>query len=358
LKERGVTSLVYSPQQGEELLFPGYLPAETPSRRRPVEGRLQDPANVVAATLAAGADVSGTFAAAWGDSGLHSETFWLGWAAVTQYGWTPETPSVEQSIADFMDVFYGPGSQDMAGVYRTLMDGARFYEEAWDRAPATRLKPSYGSWAGKGRGTVRIDYTLTPPALPFGYDEDVITEDRFSRLYAEVLAGAPAMRRRIDEAIHILQGRLNNSRNRYNVEVLLSIAHFEGHFLDMVLDLKRAEDALLEASALQRQERFKDAHARLNQAHRIVAGSLTARAAMWTDLQQVWEKSWYPKGQSVGGRNFVHVLDDVKDHRADRRVGLDYMLEPFDNIGLEEWNRKLEAYARDYANSYGLANRD
>jgi hypothetical protein len=166
------------------------------------------------------------------------------------------------------------------------------------------------------------------------------------------------MRRRLDDAIDILQGKLNNSRNKYNVEVLLSVAQFEKHFLDLVLDLKRVEDALLEASLLQRQERFADVHARLTRAHRIVAESLAARASMWAGVRQVWEKSWYPKGRSVGGRHFVHVLDDVKDHRADRRAGLDYMLEPLDNIKLEEWNRELEVFARDYAKSYGLAGQD
>lgn len=357
-KERGVSSLVYSSQQGGELLFPAYLPSRVQSPGRPAAGRLREPAGSIAATLATGADVIGTFAAAWGDSGLHTETFWLGWATVAQYGWTPESPAPEQSVADFMDVFYGPGGGEMVDVYRTLMDGARFYEDAWDRVPATRLKPSYGSYAGKGRGTVRIDLTLTPPALPFGYDEDVITEDRFRRLYAHVLAEAPGMRERLDRAIHFLQGRLSRGgRNRYNLEVLLSIAHFERHFAEMMLDLERVEAALLEASRAQRQERFADVLARFSEAHRMVSGILAERESMFRALREVWERSWYPKGRSVGGRHFVHVLDDLKDHPADRRPGLDYLLEPFENIGLEQWKRDLEAYSRQYEQSYGLAGR-
>ena len=35
-------------------------------------------------------ELIGTFAAAWDDSGLHNETFWLGWVMVSQYGWSPE----------------------------------------------------------------------------------------------------------------------------------------------------------------------------------------------------------------------------------------------------------------------------
>ena len=44
----------------------------------------------------------GTFCASWDDAGLHDEVFWLGWTAVTQYGWTDTRPSAEQTVADFL----------------------------------------------------------------------------------------------------------------------------------------------------------------------------------------------------------------------------------------------------------------
>ena len=75
---------------------------------------------------------------------------------------------------------------------------------------------------------------------------------------------------------------------------------------------------------------------------------------MWLGLKATWEKSRYPKGRSVGGREFVHILDDLKDHRADRRAGLDYMLEPLENIGLEAWNDGLAQFIRTYAKSRDL----
>ncbi len=355
LKARNVASLVYNSQQGAELLFPNYFSSDVPYRGKPVRSRLAVPAGSVAATLAKGADVIGTFAAAWDDSGLHSATFWLGWATVTQYGWSPKTPLVEQDVADFMDVFYGPGNQDMVEIYQTLMEGARFYENAWDRVPATRLKPSYGSYAGKGRGTVRVDLTLEPPQLPFGYDEGLYTEDFFARKYARILAGAPAMNRRINRTIHALEGKLARSnRNLYNIEVLLSIAHFEKHFLDTVAALDAAEKALLSASRLQQQAKHREVAAELARAHAIVRENLNARARMFQRLKAVWEKSRFPKGRSVGGRRYVHVLDDLKDHPADRRVGLDYLLEPFDNIGMEKWNEQLAAFIGRYAESYDV----
>ncbi|PYT28668.1 MAG: hypothetical protein DMG57_14115 [Acidobacteria bacterium] len=69
------------------------------------------------------------------------------------------------------------------------------------------------------------------------------------------------------------------------------------------------------------------------------------------DLRIVFEKSRYPKGRSVGGRQFLHVFDDVKDHFADRRADLSYMLAPEDSLGLDRWlkdlARSMELYAKE-----------
>ena len=355
IDKAGIDQLIYNSQQGGELLFPNCLSSETTYRGRPLTGRVSEAAQTVRAALGRKTRAIGTYAAAWDDSGLHDETFWLGWATVTQYGWSPEAPSVEQSVADFMDVYYGPGNQDLIEVYRTLMEGARFYEDAWDRVPATRLKPSYGSWARKGRDTTRIDLTLEPPQLPFSYDMTLVVEDNFSRKYARQLEQAPQMLARLDRLIHQLEGKLGSDiRNRYNLEVLISIARLESHFCSMLLELREVERLLFEASALLDQGREDEVVARLVQAQRRVAGILADRARMWEELVATWEKSRFPKGRSVDGRQFVHVLDDLKDHRADRRPGLDYMLEPFENIGLEDWNRRFGAYIQSFAAGTGL----
>jgi len=350
LKVNGIPSLVYSSQQGGELLFPGYFPVDHPYRGVPRDGRLDEPARTVQEMIDRGAALLGTYAAAWDDSGLHNETFWLGWATVTQYGWTPGRPRIEQSVADFMDVFYGPGNQDLIEIYRIIMEGARFYESSWDRVPATRLKPTYGSWAGKGRDTTRIDLTLTPPSLPFSYDETLIADRSYSHRYAQILEQAPLVRKDLRSALLSLQGKLGQvERNRYNLEVLLAIAYFEKDFTDMLLSLQDVEGLLLKASQAVSEERSRDAVALLAQAHENVSEILRDRAEMWNGVVDVFEKSRFPKGQRVGGREFVHVLDDLKDHPADRRAGLDYMLEPLENMGLEEWNRQLANYIRVFA---------
>ena len=355
LEKAGVEQLIYSSQQGGELLVPNYFPSTFSYRGNPISGRLSAAASSVNDVLGRGVKVIGTYAAAWDDSGLHDELFWLGWATVTQYGWSPQGPSVEQNAADFMDVFYGSGNHDMIEAYRTLMEGARFYENALDRVPASRLKPSYGSYARKGRDTTRIDLTLEPPQFPFSYDMTLVTEDNFSRKYARQLEMAPEMSIRLDQLIHFLSGKLASvDRNRYNVEVMLSIARFEKHFCRMLLDLYEVEKLLHSASLALKQEREEEVVGIMARTHAVVAGILEDRAVMWSGLKNTWEKSRYEKGRSAGGRQFVHVLDDLKDHRADRRPGLDYMLEPLENIGLERWNTRFAEFIRNFAAGTGL----
>jgi len=51
----------------------------------------------------------------------------------------------------------------------------------------------------------------------------------------------------------------------------------------------------------------------------------------------VWEKSQYPRGRTVDGRQFAQVLDDTKDHWAGRTADLSYMIAPERRIGLVAW---------------------
>jgi hexosaminidase len=357
LRDAGVASLIYSSQQGGELLFPNYFSSDFQDNGRPITGRLEEPAKLVPQLLYhTPNDLIGTYAAAWDDSGLHNETFWLGWVMVSQYGWSPNEPRVEQVVADFMDLFYGPGNQDMVEIYRTLMEGARFYESSLDRVPARRLKPTYGSYAGPGRDTTRIDLKIEPPPLPFAYDETLVVDRTFSRRYALVLEKMPEIRRRLDQAIGALAGKLSAvSRNRYNLEVLLSITQFERHYVSMLGNLMEVEELMIRAAEAQNQERYREVIVLLTQAHQRVQSSLSERKTMWAGLKATWEKSRYPKGQSLGGRSFVHILDDMKDHPADRRAGLEYLLEPLENIGLEKWKDGLAHFIRTYAQSRQLA---
>jgi competence protein ComGF len=85
------------------------------------------------------------------------------------------------------------------------------------------------------------------------------------------------------------------------------------------------------------------------EAHLIVEGILMEEKKMWDGFVAVWEKSRFEKGRSVNGKDYVHIMDDVKDHFADRRKGLDYMLAPVERMNIEEWQNKLWGIIKEYA---------
>jgi hexosaminidase len=345
-KKIGMRSLAYSSMQGTEFLFPNYFP--TLYRGRPTEGRLESAALTATASMDKGAALIGSFAAAWDNSGLHEECFWLGWATVTQYSWTPRQPTLDQNVADFMDVFYGPGNPHMVEIYRLLEDGARFFEDGWDRVPSRERGRGYGNSKGKGIGGQRVDLTLSPPSLPA--PGNLALEPTFSTGYKDLLEKA-RLQKRLNEHLRALLAQYISQvkRNRYNLEVYQSIAFMQYYFIKTLLDLESVEASLLEAAKAAAGDDPAAAADQLVLADRKVGELLEWRDWLWREFKGVWEKSRFPKNRSVGGRDYVYVLDDVKDYFADRRLGLEYQLAPFERMDLPGWRKELRARLKAYA---------
>jgi hypothetical protein len=87
----------------------------------------------------------------------------------------------------------------------------------------------------------------------------------------------------------------------------------------------------------------------LAQADQAAGQAIDAVAAAYAELQRVWEKARHPRNIPVAGREFLHVMDDVKDHFADRRADLTYHTAPFDTIALPAWREALAEVAHAYA---------
>lgn len=344
LKQAGVKQFAYSSMQGNEFLFPNYF--QTKFRGKQIKGRLEDAAKTVPATIVNGAELVGTFAAAWDDAGLHNETFWLGWATVTQYAWSIGKPEIHQSNADFVDAFYGYNAPNMIEVYTQLQQGARFYEDLWDQVISKERASGYGSSRGKGIGVDRFDYTLEAPPLPS--QGDIVMFPKFRERYGQKIKEASILIEKNDQLMSLLQQALTRvARNRYNIEVLLSLAYLERHAMTTLLNMAKLEDILIQASNARLD--FPRVIGQLLEAYHLAGEMLEEEKDMWNRFTIVWEKSQFPKCRSVNGKEFVHVLDDVKDHFADRRLGLDYMLAPFERIGLKEWQKKLGVIIQRYA---------
>ncbi|MFP4058744.1 MAG: glycoside hydrolase family 20 zincin-like fold domain-containing protein [Candidatus Brocadiia bacterium] len=348
--ERGIRQFTYVPIQGGELLVPNYL---TYADRHGTlqRGRLESARHETLVGHQRCRNCIGTIAAAWDDSGLHNETFWLGWAMMAQASWSPGL-AVEQAVADFADLFYGPRAAAMGEAYRDLQRGARFFAHTLERLPSKHRGPAYGNSEAR-KPIPRRDLTLLPPALPERHNLKL--QPAFRTRYAEAIAQVPARIEQNDRLLLRLQANLTRARrNRYHIEVLLSIARRQRHFLETLLALDGAEAALEQAAQAAQDDEPRRALGLLDRARRTVQALLRDRQAMFRRLKAVWERSRLEKGRAVGGRTFLHAMDDVKDHLADRRPDLTYVIAHEEDIGLEEWLGQLGDLARAYAAAHGI----
>jgi hexosaminidase len=238
----------------------------------------------------------------------------------------------------------------MAGVYRMMQRQARAWERTWDRIPSKVILTRYGGYFGKGMSTHRVDMTLS---LPFINDlPDWFPDPFWSDRYKEWLAEARLRSAENDQLIAALETQMGLvDRNHYNLEVLFSLARFMGHHWRLFLDLARAEEQIKQGQGVALENHVTEAVAVLSAAYDTVDQLRKDGLKTFEDVQRTFEKSRYPKGRAVGDRHFVHAFDDVKDHFADRRADLSYMLAPEDSLGLNEWlkdlARSIELYAKE-----------
>jgi len=342
----GIRQLNYNSIQGAEFLFPNYFP--TIYRQKPVEGNLQSTSVSSATVLEKGANLMGSFTAGWDDAGLHNELFWLGWATGVQYSWTVGRPALEQSTADFMDAFYGYNSPDMVETYHLLLDGARFYRQMLDSVISKERGPGYGDWYGKGENTERYDFTyemLPTPAIS--------SEPAFATKYAEKIEEAATMKCNNEKLISMLMHRLSRvDRNQYNMEVLLSIAYLEKYTIHTLLNWTKIENYLIEASKTG--EDYAKSINYMVEAHNLAGEILKGEKETGRELKTIWEKSRYEKCRSADGKDFVHVLDDLKDHFADRRTTINHMMAPFERMETSKWQEQLMEEINDFAKTHNV----
>ncbi|HEY3131428.1 MAG TPA: glycoside hydrolase family 20 zincin-like fold domain-containing protein [Acidobacteriota bacterium] len=346
--KRGIRQLIYTSMQGDELLFPNHL-KNTPSTS---PGRLISAFETISSAPQQ-ANPIGVYGAAWDDSGLHNEIFWLGWATVAQYGWSPGVPSVEQTVSDFMNIYYGPRVFDMVEVYRGLQIQAHFFETSWDKVVSKVRAPGYGNSEGKGIGTARYDKSLPQPAMPALPDLAFIPV--YVGRYAKLVEEASQKAQENDTLVHrIHQNILRTDRNAYNLEVFLSLAELARHHSQLLLGLKRIEDLFQAARHELENNKNEQAMTELVSAYHQARDIVQDRHRTFEYVKAIWEKSRYPKGRELEGKKFYHVFDDVKDHWADRRADLSYMVAPEEGIGLESWMKRLASLIREYAGQHGL----
>jgi len=343
-RANGNRELIYSPTQGGRSIFPEYCIADGRQGANRVE--------TLNATVSHGParpfGPMGSLIAAWDDCGLHKETFWLGWVVGNAWGWHPGCPKPDEMVAQFMRLFHGPEAVGMSEVYRLLDEGAKFWSSAWDRVPSRR-GPSY-----KRQWHPRRDHTLALPRVP---DPDTLDNQSFWQVrYADLRERARAAGVKNDRLIALLHENLGRARrNRHALEVFLSLAHLYADFLDLVRTLGAMEAALDEGRQAWDVVDPDRAASRLRAAANLAREYVGRREAMFADLIATWEVTRYPKGQSVAGRDFVHIQDDTKNHPADWTPDLGYLIKPSRDLNLEKWADDVDAAVVEFLRLHGDA---
>ena len=143
--------------------------------------------------------------------------------------------------------------------------------------------------------------------------------------------------------------------NRYNLEVLLSVAALCRQNLDLILGLGRMDGLIAAAQKAAGGDDPAQVVAALDQALALARQILHDRDATLADTVETWYKSWQPRVLRANGRTFLHDLDDVKDHLPDRTVGMEYLMLREFLLPLGDWVGRLQATRNSFARAHQAA---
>lgn len=342
----GIRQLVYISMEGVERVVPNWFSHVEGGRF--VKGNLQQGFNAYKKGKRAwiGKPI-GSFTASWDAVGTHNEAYWLGWATGVQYSWSPGTPPLEQSVEEFMQIYYGPHVTGMVQIYHDLQEGARFFETSWDRI-VSRERPPASHY-----GRICRDDWLEIPKLPNA--SDLSFESAFSERYADRLVRAKELRKKNEMLVYKINENIPlASKNRYGLQVFLTLAKLERHHLDLMLGLQKTEELLEEAQTAHKEGESEKAVWRLKEAHYLVGDLNREREETYQLLKSTYELSRYPKGQTVGGKEFVHILCDITDAWNARRPDLSFFTMAEESLELDAFREKLGEIIDRYSTAQGI----
>ena len=356
-RKHGIREMIYTSSQGEEKLFPEYFPLPASRRAhqdRPAGRRVFDTFQKIAFDSARkDADLMGMINAGWADSGLHPETFWLGYATAAAAGWHPGSPDPAESMAAFYPLYYGHRVAAMDRVYQLMSTQAQFWSDSWDTAPAKARKPIWGNSNGPfdpPRAARDQSIPLPPvPAADLAYHSEWAAQNaRRLQLAAEFLPDN-------DELLGLLHDNLPRADlNPYNLEVFLSIARLCRQNLEMLQAVGRMDGLLRSAADAAGKNQSKVALNSVDQALQQAFAVRYSRNRALGDAVEIWYKSWLPRVAEANGRRFLHDLDDVKDHLPDRTVDMSYLVYRELQLPFGDWVEQVRAVRNQYAQSHGL----
>ena len=349
----GIRQMIYTFTQGEERFFPEYFALPRTRRLHAGQGgeRVRDGYRKIADdTARTDSDLIGAVVAGWGDSGLHAETFWMGYAGITAAAWNPVPGGAEEMMSAFFPLFYGPETTDMSRAYQLLSHQAQSWWDLWEQTESQSRKPIVGYSGGVyDPPKPARDQMLPLPPPPGANLQFTSTWARDNARRLELTEAALAEN---DTLQGLLRENLRRaSSNRYNLEVLASIAGVTREGFAMLRDIARMHRVL--ERTRNSDDDSDDALEATDQALDIARGIRDRRNQAYQGAVAVWNRSQYPRVPEANGRKFRHELDDVKDHAGDRTADMSYLVLRELLLPFGEWVEQIRTARNTYAAAHG-----
>lgn len=365
-REHGIRQMIYAYSQASEPLFPNYylLPGSEQveytgtsqadeAHFRPAQDRVSQLFNEISFWGARKvANLIGVDVCAWGDEGLHPETFWLGFASAAGWMWHPGSPDPSEAKSSFYRLFYGRGAENMDRLYQLMSTQSQFWESSWDWAPSSIRPVLFGNSDAIRPIAPRDQVTSLPPVpkgdyLRLDYDWTK-ANDRRLQLSQKSLADN-------DELLGLLNRNLTTVQlHSYNLEVFRSIAGLYRQNLDMLQNLGAISASLEGAQTAAAELNYRGAVAALDQTLQLAYIIRSQRNRALQSATSTWYKSWYPRVPEANGRRYLLVLNSVQDYRVDRTLGLNYLIQREFLLPFEDWFKQVLDVRNHYAKLHQL----
>jgi len=139
--------------------------------------------------------------------------------------------------------------------------------------------------------------------------------------------------------------------NRYNLQIFLTIANLFRQNFEMIAGIHNMDVDLASAAEVKGKDP-KAAIVEVDRALDIATSIWLQRNKVFNNSVATWDQRWFPRVSEANGRNFLHELDDVKDHLPDRTVDMSYLIYRETLLPFGDWVNAI-AKAR---NQFAIAN--
>jgi hypothetical protein len=161
-----------------------------------------------------------------------------------------------------------------------------------------------------------------------------------------------------DELLNLLQQNLLTvTTNRYNIEVMKSIARLCRQNLTMIKGLGDIDRLLVRASAVAGSKPAA-AVALIDESLNCAARLLKERNKVFNELVTVWYQDWRPLVAAANGRKYLLQVDDVKDHEPVRTIDLSYLIYRQLHYPLDQWAAETLKARNQFAGQHHVPERN